>query len=272
MRAAYSNVAIAALLAFPLLAGNAAAAETLHIAGTGGVLEAMRQIAPPFAAATGLNLEIITGLGTAGAMRALSDGVIDAVFAAREPKPDEAKVKLVARAFTRTPLVFVTSHRKPNGLKSSDIPAIFVAQNPKWEDGTPLKIILRTKVDADTVLVGWSIPGIAAAIEQARRRPDVPVAATDQDNVSIAQRLDGSLSFAGYGQIISEKCDLRLVPINGVVPSPATLANGTYPFEKLFYLVFAPNRSAGAEQLLRFLQSAEARNILLPIGYLPVGE
>ena len=272
MRASYSNAAIAALLAFPLLAGNGATAATLRVAGSGGFLEAIQKIAPPFAAATGSQLQVIGGLGTAGAMRALSDGVIDAVFAAREPKPGEAKVKLVSRAFTRTPMVFVTSHAKPNGLRSSDLPEMFSAQNPKWQDGSPLRIVLRTRVDADTVLVGRAVPGLAEAIEKARLRTDVPVAATDQDNVNIAQRLAGSLTIAGYGQIVAEKCDLRMVAIDGVAPSLETLSNGTYRFEKPFYLVFAADRSAGAEQLLQFLNSAEARKILLAIGYLPVGE
>lgn len=34
------------------------------------------------------------------------------------------------------------------------IPSIFTAEYPKWPDGLPLKIILRTKVGADTVIVG----------------------------------------------------------------------------------------------------------------------
>jgi phosphate transport system substrate-binding protein len=181
-------------------------------------------------------------------------------------------VKLVSHVFTRTPMVFVTSHAKPNSLRSGDLPGIFSALNPKWEDGSPLHIILRTRVDADTVLAGWAVPGLAEAMEHARVRTDVPVAATDQDNVTIAQRLPGSLTVAGYGQIIAEKCDLRLVPIDGVTPSLETLSDGTYRFAKPFYLVFPADRSAGAEQLLQFLNSAEARKILLPLGYLPVAE
>jgi len=260
------------LLAGPLPAGSGAAAETLRLAGTGGVVEAMRQVAPQFTAATGVEVEIVDGLGTSGAMRALADGALDAVFAAREHTPDEAKTPLVSSAFARTPLVFVTSHRKPNGWKSSDIAPIFAAENPKWEDGTPLKVILRTKVDADTMLVERVFPDMAAAIERARQRPEIPLAATDQDNVNLAQRLDGSFTFAGLGQIIAEKCDLRAVPIDSVAPGPTALENGTYPYEKMFYLVYAEDRSAGAKQFQQFLHSAETQAMLLAIGYLPVGE
>ena len=254
------------------MAANGASAETLRLAGTGGIIEAMRQVAPKFKAATGIELEVIVGLGTSGAMRAIADGKIDVVAAGLPLNAEQAKESLVSHPFARTPLVFVTSHPKPNGFKASDIAEIFAAQNPKWEDGTPLKIILRTKVDADTAIVERSMPGMADAIRRARQRPDVPVAATDQDNVNLAQRLGGSFSLAGYGQIVAEICDLRVVSIDGIVPSLKTLEDGTYRYEKKFYLVFARDHNASAEKFLRFLRSEEGRKALLAAGNLPVGE
>jgi phosphate transport system substrate-binding protein len=136
MRARFSNLAVAVFFVLPLLAGNGAAAETLRLAGTGGVIEAMRQVGPPFAAATGLELHVIMGLGSSGAMRALADGVLDVVVAARELSPQEANGKMVSHPFARTPLVFITSHPKPNGLRSSDIAPIYASENTKWEDST----------------------------------------------------------------------------------------------------------------------------------------
>lgn len=272
MRATFSKLAIAVAIGASLTAGDLAATETLRLAGTGGIIEAMQQVAPKFEAATGIKLEVIVGLGSSGAMRALAAGKLDVVVAARDLSPDEGKGLLISHPFARTPLVFVTSHPKPNAVKADDLTAIFAAVNPKWQDGTPLKIILRTKVDADSVILSRYFPGIAEALERARRRPDVPVAATDQDNANIALRLDGSLSLAGYGQIIAEKRDLRLVAIDGVTPSPATLANGTYPYEKVFFLVFAAEPNASAGKLLQYLRSAEGREALLATGNLPVGE
>lgn len=272
MRAPFLKLAFSAFLAIPLLAGHGAVAAPLRLAGTGGIIEAIKQIAPKFTTATGIQMDVIVGLGTSGAMRAIADGKIDIVASGLPLNPDQAKGPLVSHPFARTPLVFVTSHPKPNGLKTSDLPAIFAAQNPTWQDGTPLKIILRTRVDTDTAIVERIIPGIASAIARARQRPDIPVAATDQDNVNLAQRIEGSFSLAGYGQIVAEKCDLRLVAIDGVAPNLDTLANGTYPYEKTFYLVFARDRNPGAEQFLKFLRSDEGRKALLAAGNLPAGE
>ncbi|MDI1347009.1 MAG: substrate-binding domain-containing protein [Pseudolabrys sp.] len=272
MRASFSKLAIAVGLAFPLMAANGANAETLRLAGTGGIIEAMRQVAPQFKAATGIELQVIVGLGTSGAMRAIADGKIDVVAAGLPLNSEQTKGSLVSHPFARTPMVLITSHPKPNGIKAADIATIVAAENPKWEDGTPLRLILRTKVDSDSATIERLIPGVKDADTRARLRPDIPVAATDQDNVELAQRLPGSFGLAGYGQIVAEKCDLRVVPIDGIVPSLKTLEDGSYRYEKKFYLVFPRDRNAGAEKLLQFLRSDAGRQALLATGNLPVGE
>lgn len=272
MRALFLKLALPVAFAFPLVAINGAAAETLRLAGTGGIIEAMRQIAPQFKAATGIEVQVIVGLGTSGAMRAIVDGKIDVVVAGLPLSPELAEGLLVSHRFARTPLVLITSHPKPNGIKAGDIAAIVAAENPKWEDGTPLKLILRTKVDADNAIIERLIPGVKDAVTRARQRPAIPVAATDQDNVELAQRVPGSFGLAGYGQIVAEKSALRFVALDGVEPSLKALADGTYRYEKSFYLVFPRERAAGAEKFLTFLRSDAGRQALLATGNLPVGE
>lgn len=272
MRTSFSKLAMAVGIVVPLLTTNAAKAETLRLAGTGGIIEAMRQVAPQFKAVTGIELQVIVGLGTSGAIRAIVDGKIDVVVSGLPLSPELAEGLLVSHPIARTPLVLITSHPKPNGVKTGDIAAIVAAANPKWEDGTPLKLILRTKVDADTAIIERALPAVRDAVARARQRPDIPVAATDQDNVELAQRLPGSFGLAGYGQVVAEKCDLRFIPIDGVEPSLKTLADGTYRYEKNFYLVFRRERNAGAEKLLKFLRSDAGRQVLLATGNLPVGE
>ena len=102
-------------------------------------------------------------------------------------------------------------------------------------------------------------------------RPDVPVASTDQDNAELAQSLSGSFVQAGLSQIVTEKRKLQLVPIDGVEPSLANLENGTYPYEKPFYMVFkSGNRNA--EALIKFLHSKAGLDALRGTGSLPFSE
>lgn len=256
-------------LVFVICVGATASAEVLRIGGAGGALEMMKQMVAPFAAATGIKAEIIPNLGSNGALQAVNDGAIDAAVSSRSLTAEESGSGLEATLFARTPLVFVTSKSKPNGWFGPDLARIFEFEIKVWEDGTPINVILRPKGDTDTKLISVIFPGMAAAIEQARRRRDVPVAFTDQDSAELAEHLDGSFVQLGLNQVIAEKRKLNPVPIDGSEPSLSNFENGTYLFEKPYFLVFKfGNRRA--EQLLEFLQSPDGQKILRKNGNLPV--
>jgi phosphate transport system substrate-binding protein len=272
MRLTSSKSAVAALFAVLLAAGQAGGAETLRVAGTGGAIGMMRQVAAAYADAAGIQLELIPGLGSKGAIRATADGALDLAVSARLLEPAEVALGLTAVPFARTALVFVTSNRKPNSLNTNEIVEIFKSTNPKWADGSPINLILRTRFDGDTLILEQRFVGMREAIEEARKRTEIPIAATDQDSADLAENVPGSFVQAGLSQIETEKRNLRFVPIEGVEPSLATLESGKYPYEKMFYLVFSAKTKAAAERLLDFLKSAKGQAILRETGNLPVTE
>jgi phosphate transport system substrate-binding protein len=269
MRWSSTRVVFAVLFAGLLMPANAAAAATLRLGGTGGAIGMMQLVAPIFAAATGIKMEILPSLGSSGALRAVADGAIDVAVSSHNLTAEEVGRGLEAVEFARTALVFVTSKAKPNGWRSADLTRIFKFEIKTWEDGTPINIILRPKSDTDTALMSNIFPGMQEAIEQARKRPDVPVAATDQDSARLAKKLTGSFVAAGLSQIVTEKRNLRLVPIDGVEPSLANLANGTYRFAKPFYLAFKLGNLEG-DALLKFLRSPKGSEVLREAGALAV--
>lgn len=76
----------------------------------------------------------------------------------------------------------------------SEVAALFADPDARWSDGVPLRIVLRSRDDSDNVALTDNFPDMAAALQAARRRPDVPAAATDQDNAELAQKINGSLA------------------------------------------------------------------------------
>lgn len=272
MRELFSNFAFVFLLAGAWLQGHGAAAETLRLGGTGGAMPMAEHIAIAYAAAGGPIIEIVADLGSSGAIRATGDGVIDLAISSRPLKPEETARGLTAVPHARTAMVLVTSHRRPGSLKSAGLPGIFAANDPKWEDGSPIHVILRPKTETDTELFIRHFPGMAEALEAARQRPEVPVAATDQDNAKMAEDLAGSLVQSGLSQIINEKRNLRLVPIDGVEPTLENLEKGTYPYDKPYYLVHSEKTAAAAKALLDFLHSEKGQGVLREAGCLLAGE
>ncbi len=257
---------LALLTATLLGAGNAASTETLRVGGSGVAIGMLPHLFAAFEHNDEVKLEVIPSLGSSGGLRALSEGVLDIAVSGRALKPEELAQGLTQSVAIRTPFVFVTSYPRPNGFKSSEVSDIFKSAKATWADGSPVRVILRPKSDSDVVTMGRLFPDMTAAIEQARRRPGLPTAATDQDNADLAERVAGSLTGSTFTQIKMERRNLRLVAIDGVEPSLENLERGTYPFAAIVHFVLPAKKNPVAERFVGFLRLSAGQAALVATG------
>jgi len=243
-----------------------AAAEGLRIGGTGAVTEVLRQLAPAFTAETGIALTVMPGLGSSGANGAVADGKLGLAVSGRDLRDKEKARGLQVIDFLRTPFGFVTSRPGPDSLASADIVRLYQSAKPVWPDGTPVLIVLRPADDSDNDALAALFPGMAETIAQLRKRRDLSVAATDQDNADMAERTKGSLVAATLTQIRAEHRNLRFVALDGVVPSLEVYLDGSYPYGKLLYLVAPATPSAEARAFADFLAGPAGRSRLRELG------
>jgi phosphate transport system substrate-binding protein len=258
--------------ALVICTSSAASTETLRIGGMGSAMAALPGVFTAFDPSQEDKLEVIHSLGSSGALRAVAEGVLDIAVSGRALTRDEIAQGLTQAAEIRTPFVLVTSQPRPNGFKSSEVAEIFKSRRPAWADGSLIRIIVRPKSDSDTTVLGGMFPGMAAAIEEVRRRPEIPMAATDQDNADMAERIPGSLTAATLSQVKMERRNLRFVAIDGVEPSLDHLESGTYPFAKAIYFVLPAKRKPLAERFVAFLGSPAGRAALRATGNLPAAD
>ena len=268
MRPSFAKLSIVVLLAVAAPAADAAA-ETLRLGGTGTAIGMLQKVGAEFTAADGGTINVVPNLGSAGAIKALADGVIDLAVSARPLKPDEAAAGMRQVAVMRTAYVLATSNRYPTALKSTDLPRIFATENAAWPDGKPIRIILRPRSETDTELLGKLFAGMGDAIESARRRVDVPVAATDQDNAALAERMPGSLTGITVTQLTTERRDMRIVPLDGLTPTLANVESGAYPFVKSLYFVIRSKDAAQAQRFVDYLRSPQGVQALRETETLP---
>ena len=263
----------AGLVATALLGAlNAAATERLRIGGVGSAMATLPVLFSAFDLSEEIKLEVIPSLGSSGALRAVAEGVLDIAVSGRALNREELAQGLTQSAEFRTPFVLVTSHSRPNGFKSSDFAEIFKSRRASWADGSLIRIILRPKSDSDTAVLGGMFPGMAAAIEEARQRPDIPIAATDQDNADMAERIPGSLTGSTLSQVKMERRNLRFLAIDGVEPSLENLESGAYPFVKPIYVVLPAKKNPLAERFIAFLGSPAGQAALRTTGNLPIAK
>lgn len=271
MRTSSSKFVSIVILAGLLTAANGASAATLRIGGTGSSLGLLKQVGGEFSVGSGgaVTVETVPSLGSSGAIRALTDGKIDLAVSARPLRPDEAAAGLRQVLVLRTPYVLATSHPQPQQLKAADLPKIFQAEGPAWPGGSPIRLILRPRSETDTALLGDMFTGMAEALEAARRRADVPTAATDQDNVALAERLVGSLTGTTLAQLTTERSSLHAIPIDGVEPTLANLESGAYRFAKRFYFVVGGRSAPETQKFVAFLQSPQGLKALRAAVVIP---
>jgi phosphate transport system substrate-binding protein len=252
---------------------NVASADVLRFGGTGAVSAMLPILFAAMPPHENITVEVVPSLGTSGGLQALAEGVIDVAAAGRDLKPEEKALGLTPVAALRTPFVLVTSYGRPEGFKSSEIADIYKSAKATWPNGSIIRVILRPRSESDTTILGAMFPGMAAAIEAARRRPDIPLAATDQDNLTLAEQVPGSLAASTLTQVQTEERQLRLVPINGVTPSIKALESGAYPFSKVLYLVVnATKKKPGTERFIAFIKSPRGQQTLRATGSLLVAD
>jgi phosphate transport system substrate-binding protein len=132
--------------------------------------------------------------------------------------------------------------------------------------------VLRPETESDTRLLGQFFPEMADTLARIRLRPEIPVAATDQDNATLAEETEGSLTSASLVQILAEARDLRIISIDGVDPTLENLKSGRYPYEKSLHFLISDISRPAAKGFAKFLLSGAAAAIMLEAGILPVGQ
>lgn len=264
----YGRLLSASLIFSALAAIDPVSAQTLRMGGTGAATEMLRQIAPVFKAETGIALDAVPSLGTSGGNSAVADGVLGLSVAGRDLKEKETAKGLRVVATFRSPFGLATSRLGPDALQSNKIAELYRADKPLWPDGTPILIFLRPVDESDNLVLGELFPAMADAIQHLRKRRDLTIAATDQDNAEIAEKTKGSLIGATLTQIMTEKRNLRFVSIDNVALTMENYENGSYPFEKTFYLVAPAEIGPEAASFLAFVATPAGTSLLRQTGIL----
>ncbi|MCS7178834.1 MAG: phosphate ABC transporter substrate-binding protein, partial [Anaerolineae bacterium] len=97
--------------------------------------------------------------------------------------------------------------------------------------------------------------------------PDLQTAVTAGDMAAMVAARPGAIGYVGFGNL---QDSLRVVPINGVFPSPATARSGEYPLVRPLNLLTGPLSQPLADEFIRFALSMDGQRIVEQAGWVPV--
>lgn len=258
---------------FSLFSGSvlfaAEGAHTLTIGGTGCALGGIQEVAGTFQKKNPeIKIKIIPSLGSSGGIKAALAGSLDLAISARALTDREKAEGALATEYARTPFVFVSAGGRENGITLQQAALIYAGELQSWPDQTPIRLIIRPEADTDMVMLKAMSPTMEKAVQKALSRQGMLVAMTDQENAELLVKVKGAFGTAALAQIIGEKRPLRVLTLDGVKPSLASLATGAYPYSKSFFAVTGRRSGPAARRFIDFLFTSEGKAILTRTGHL----
>jgi phosphate transport system substrate-binding protein len=264
-----------AFLATPMRAREPAersvAGSGLVIAGSGSNLPVTRALATAYAAAGGEAPVVHTSIGSGGGIRALRDGAIDIALISRPLKADERAAGLVAVPYARAPVMFaVHASVTDRGLRSERVVPIYAGEQAQWNDGTSVVVLQREPGDSSHAAVARALPGFDAANEQAYQQQRWRVLHNDAAMDDALASTEGAIGLVGSGAL-PDDLPIRALALDGVEPSVATVADGSYPLSKDLSFVTRGEPEGQAAELIRFALSPAGSAVIEESGCVPLG-
>ncbi|MBK7565362.1 putative Extracellular solute-binding protein, family 1 [Candidatus Propionivibrio aalborgensis] len=262
------------LSAFFLLAGTAQA-EVIRVSGVGLSAPLMQRLAAAYGQKQTIDSVsvVLPPLGSTGSMRAVSNGKLDLAIAGRLPTPEEQAGIGQMVELARTAFGFATSDgNRPNGVTADAVADIYAGRLVRWDDGQPIRLIMRPDRESDTILVRQISAQTDAAMTLAAARKGLLVANNDLDTIKLLESVPGSFGPTATGLARLQGSQIRFLAFDGVLPSARAVAEGKYPLSKPLYAIAARQPSEAVKRFMAFLQSAEAREIMIAADFVPANQ
>ena len=264
-----SQLILVVILLIGLCGPGRLSAEILKVGGTGGALGVMRALGEAFGKQhSHIEIVVVPGLGSGGGRKALMGGALDIAVTAQPWKGAEELQGAVARFYGRSPFVMAVSLKNPSAnLTIQDVLDIYSGKKTRWSDGQRLRLILRPLADSDSQMLFSIGPDMEQAVKSAHQREGMKIAITDEESADTIQSTPGAVGTSMVSLILSEKRPLKALSIKGVVPSVKTIADGSYPWFKSFYVLTKAESSPSCRLFVDFVLSPRGRQILSSLGY-----
>jgi phosphate transport system substrate-binding protein len=249
------------------------AADPIIVGGTGSGSRLLQELANEYSASTPSAQIIVVDppLGSGGGINALKAGKLQIAISARRLEGKERDGNMVELEFVRTPIVFATRDGvRHGGFGLTRLADVLAGRLANWDDGAPIRLILRPQFDSETLCIRTMSPEVDAAMTQALARKGMVFGSSDLEALHLIEQTPGSLGPTTLGLVRLLRSDVHVLSINGQAPSAKATADGRYPWFKTIYLILRKPTGPEVQAFIDFLQSRRARDLLARTEHIPV--
>ena len=247
---------------------SANASTTITVGGVGSITPLMQRLVQQYQAVEqGVQVQLVDPpIGSTGGVRALAAGKLDVVVSGRPLRDNEAGL---LQPWLRTPLVLATQGGRLQGLDHDTLVQIFSGQRKTWDDGQPLRLVIRGLFESETQVLMAISPAMKRALEQSVNRHQALMADNDLDAVAKLEKIRGSFGTTSLGLLKTTQSDLTVLPLQGRTPTLEALREGQYPWARPYFLVVRADATPAVQRFVAYLRSPAALDLVQRWGYLP---
>jgi len=255
------------------LSGLGQTTEEIRINGSGTALDMLKPLAEAYQRKhPQVRIAVEKPLGSSGAIKALLAGALDLALSSKPLAAEEAARGARLQGYGRTPLAIVAEKSVPmTDISTQQLEDLYAGRLTQWKPGSPVRLVLRPQSDIDTQILRALSPGLNQAVTQAHGRPGMLMAVTDPEATALMARTQGGFGASGLAGLLVEKPPLKVLALNGVLPTTGTLASGAYPLAKEISVVTTAKTPAAAWAFIDFIYSAAGRAQAEKVGVLVMG-
>ncbi len=218
---------------------------------------------------------------TSGAYNNLINGTANIIFCA-EPSADQMeRAAQQGIEFNMTPLgteafvLFVNKDNPINNITSEQIRGIYSGEITNWKEiggeDQPILPYQRPKDSGSQTILENIIMKVVPIMEPAKEDVAVMMGGIIEQ-VSVYTNYPNAIgySFLFFSTEMVNNNEIKLLSIDGVMPSKETIQSGEYIFTGLFYAITSGNESENTKKFIDWMVSDEGQYLIEQTGYIPL--
>lgn len=252
------------VLAICMLVG-CAPKETVTTDGSTSMNKVIGALGEAFESDTGITVSY-NATGSGAGIQAVLEGRCDIGLSSRRLKDEEKAKGLEETILAYDGIAIIVNSENPvNGLDLETIAKIYTGEITNWKEvgGNDRQIVLIGREAGSGTRDGFE--SITGTEGECKYRQELT--STGDVITSVASNADA----IGYASLASVKDTVKALTVGGVVPSEATVKNGTYVVQRPFVLVTKQGvkLSDSAQKFFDYVTSKAANEIISEAGVVP---
>ena len=247
-------------------AGNVATVQETNLSvstdGSTSMEKVIGSLGEVFQGETGISFTY-NPTGSGSGIKAVSEGRCDIGLSSRDLKAEEAELGLTATVLAYDGIAIIVNPENTVADLTSEILAkIYTGEIKNWSEvgGNDTEIVLIGREAGSGTRDGFE--SITGTEDACKYRQELT---STGDVITTVSQNPGAI---GYASLASVKDIVKVVSIDGVVPSEETIKDGSYVVQRPFVLVTKAdeNLSEGAQKFFDYITSEAAVEIIAGAG------